>query len=410
MKRAIILLVILLLPVAFAQDIVVQTEEASGVIESFFADVDREDVLIVLGGKISVEDKILFNMIKSNAKELQGIEVDYDRHVAGDPGRLGKSLVLIGSPKTNIMSKEVAGLLSGVNESKYSPLRIVQASIDGKKLLMLYSEKEVLNNENHAVKKTPLAGIIPDRYVPIAATSVSLLLMYLWGILGRTAVNMANDFISSKVIGRFSRGRKIKKKKVHEIKPHEFINMNEVAAFLITVCVFALTMSWTWSGDLREFKGMFFLNLAVVASISFLRELVRLVFCYRQRLRSEYVLWPFGTVLTFLSTYLGNTFSMVSYTLLDEDEADEKKFGKSAFLIFAMTYIVGIGAYIINIVRPSLLLQMAFAYCIMVLFIEMFPLSPMAGAEVRKWDMRAWAVSYSLIVLSYIYMNFTAYV
>ncbi|MFH2019914.1 MAG: hypothetical protein ABIJ34_00720 [archaeon] len=415
MKKYILLVVLIfIISNASASDISKiqeRTNEASILIEDFFDSVDRSDILIVTGSEISLEDKILFNLIKSNVNGIQGIEIDTDDNVLEKTEKLDKSLVLIGSKKTNLVSKELNSDLVDMNQTNFSPLIVTTAhTLAGKKILQIFSEKEINNNKNSAGSKSPLAGIIPEKYVPLAATSISLLLLYLWSIIGRTVANIFNDLVSSKVIGRFSKDKKITKKKVHEIKPHEFVNHKEMIAFFVTVVAFAITLSWTWSSDFSEFKNMFFLNLAVVAVISLLRELARLVFCYRNKLRSEYVFWPFGSVLTFVSTFLGNTFSMVSYTLLDEDEIDEKRFGKSVFIISVLTYLVAIATYVFNIISPSLILQMIFVYCIMILFIEMFPLPPMAGADIRKWNLPVWIFSYLLIIISYVYMNFTIYI
>jgi hypothetical protein len=178
---------------------------------------------------------------------------------------------------------------------------------------------------------------------------------------------------------------------------------------VITSVVFAITMSWAWSGNMKEFQRIFVINLIIVAVISFLREIARQFICYKNKLRTEYSFWPFGGVLTLISTFLGNTFSLVSYTLVD-DNIDEKKFGKITFMISLFTFIAAVIAYIINIFSPGLILQMIFVYCIMMLFIEMFPMAPFAGNDIRKWKFVTWLVFYIVVIVSYIYVNFTAYV
>ncbi len=385
-----------------------QISMASNDVEEFLFDVDKQEIALIAGSKISVEDKLLFNIIKSQVPEAQSTGIIKDTQTDEIPDK--KALVLIGSEKTNQISKQIKSQNYSLdNIENYGPLFIEYATLAEKRILMIYSEKENTMKENTAVKNSPLNKIVDEKYVPVVSTFLSVLMIYLWKIFGETIISLFKDLISSKILSKKSAGKKVEKKKVHKIKPQEFINHKEVIAFFVSVLIFTFTMSYTWSYDFRDFKYMFLLNLVIVFIISFARELIRLSLCYKQKLRSEYVLWSFGAAVTVLSTILGNTFSLVSYTLLDEDEADEKKFGKSSFLISLYTYLLLIISYILNIIKPSIWFQMIFVYCIMMLFIELFPIAPMPGQEIKEWNLKAWLISYVVVFISYAYLNFTIY-
>ncbi|MBU0758634.1 MAG: hypothetical protein KKF44_11300 [Nanoarchaeota archaeon] len=418
-KKAILVLFIFILTLSVvhaqeSKDLSEKIATASTIVEEFFDGIPMEDIVIIKGSAISMEDKLLFNMVKGQVDSIRGIEIDTEKVILKNPEKIaGKSLVLLGSQKTNTISKQLAleGKVTDVEEILLSPVILKTGNMGAEaKVLIIYSKKEVKNVENSAVSKSPLNKVMDKKYVPWAATFLSILMLYLWNILGKTFMNLLNDFVTSVILQKKTKGKTIKKERKHHIKAHEFINRNEVLAFIIFVIVFSLTMSWTWSGNLADFKRMFFLNLVIVFVISFLREFIRLVFCYKHRLHSEYVLWPFGTLVTIISTYLGNTFSMVSYTLLDEDVADEKVFGKGSFMIALLTYFLVMIGYMLNIFWPSVVFQMIFVYSIMVLFIELFPMGPMAGDEIRKWNFPVWLISYIIVIASYIGMNFTVYV
>jgi hypothetical protein len=167
-------------------------------------------------------------------------------------------------------------------------------------------------------------------------------------------------------------------------------------------------MTWSYSGDMHEFLRMLGLNFVIVGTVTLIRESFRIFFCYREKLKSEYRFWIFGTLLTFISTLLGNTFSLVSYTLTEGES--EKKLGKLSFIISLITVFASIAAYVINIFHPSLVLQMIFVYCIIVSFIELFPLAPMAGADIRKWNAFVYVIFYLIVFALYVSMNFTMYV
>ncbi|MFH0875149.1 MAG: hypothetical protein V1859_04365 [archaeon] len=402
----------ILISFANAEDIKQKIESASSDVTDFFNDVEHENVLIVTGKKISVEDKILFNLIKSNIQIMQAIEVENDEIASKNMPYNGKTLILLGSEKTNIMSKKILGEDVKKNTSRYSPL-ILEYVITGNndKALIIYSEKEVENNENSAVSKSPLSKIIDKKYVPIAATTASVLLLYLWSIIGKTLMSLFNDFVSSKVLGRATKDKKVSEhKKNRELKIHKLLSRNEIIALILSILIFSVTMSFAWSKNLPEFVKMLLLNFVIVAAVTLIRELFRQAICFKQKIKTEYMLWPFGAALTLISTYLGNTFSLVSYTLVDDTITDEKKFGKLAFLISLVTFIAGFIAYVINIFVPSLVMQMIFVYCIMAVFIEFFPMAPFAGNDMRKWNFTIWLVGYLVVFASYVFTNFTIYV
>jgi hypothetical protein len=383
-------------------------EKASSQVTDFFSSVSKEDVIIVTGSRISLEDKILFNMLKSQVNEIQGIQIESDTYGFSQAELSKENFVLIGSEKTNIVSKNLSSLLSSGEKTTISPFVLVFSN-NGRKVMVIYSEKEINNNDNKAADRSLLGRIMDKKYVPAAATFLSILLLYLWNIFGKTIMGLISDFSSSKVIQKITEKKKIRKKEVHHLKLHEYVDKGEIIALFLTSVIFAATMSWTWMKDISEFKRMFIINFIIVALISFLRELYRQYSCYKMKVRTEYVFWPFGSIMTIVSTFLGNTFSLASYTLLDEN-VDEKKFGKISFKISVMTFALAIIAYIINIFSPSLVLQMIFVYSIIVVFIELFPMQPMSGNDIKKWSKLAWIIFYVIVAASYVYMNFTIYV
>ncbi|MBD3204356.1 hypothetical protein GF327_08750 [Candidatus Woesearchaeota archaeon] len=392
---------------ASIDDISENVDEISAYLKDFFEGTPKENIEIVIGENVRIEDKVLFNMIKSQSPELQGIEIISDDNQEEIEG---KSLVLIGSKKTNRITKNL-GTIDSFETKKFSPIILRSGNLDdGSRALVVYTEREDIMLENNAVKRSPLKKFMDEKYIPAAATLLSIFLLYLWRVLSNTLIEIFNDFISSKILQKKTEGKTTTKKKVHKIKPHEFISLSEIIAFILFVGIFAIVQTWTWVSDFSDFKSLFIVNLIVIGIISFLREFVRLVFCFKKKLRSEFVFWPFGTFLTIASTYLGNTFSMISYTLLDEDEADEKIFGKGSLVISLFTYLIVIFCYILNLFNPSIYLQMSFVYAQMILFIELFPMEPMAGYDIKKWNFFIWIIIYILCFLSYVYLNFTVYV
>ena len=63
-----------------------------------------------------------------------------------------------------------------------------------------------------------------------------------------------------------------------------------------------------------------------------------------------------------------------------------------------------------NMITPMISYQMIFVYCIMIVFIELFPLPPMAGSDIKKWKGAVWGIFYLVVIISYIFMNFTNFI
>lgn len=393
-----ILLFLILTTTVLAQDdLKEKIDLATSDVSAFFHGIEHSSIVVVSGSKISVEDKILFNLLKSNLN-IPGLTMLTDAQGFDET----KHLVLLGSEKTNSITKELSVNFENRIQKDYAPLILETANIGNRKILMVYSKKEVVNVENTAAKKSPLNNIIDEKYVPAAATFLSILLMYIWQVASKTLFDFLNEAISSKILD--------KKSSNHKIKKNEFLNKHEIIAFVVYVILFAFSLAYGYSTGFNEFMRLFLINFAIIGIISLIREVARLKFCHTHKIRSEYVLWPFGSIVTVVSTFLGNTFSLAAYTLLDEDLADEKKFGKSAYIISLFTFILAIVAYLLNIVFPSLVMQMIFVFSIMIVFIEMFPMSPMPGSDMKDWNFTAWLISYIVVIITYIFLNFTIYV
>ena len=164
---------------------------ASSDIDGFFGSIDHANINIIRGRDISLEDKVLFNLIKSKIN-MQGLviikdinNIDYE-----------KNLVLLGSKKTNKITRELESRFENRTKKKYSPLIIETANIGEQKILMIYSKKEDSNAQNFVAKKSPLNNIMDEKYVPAAATFLSILLMYLWQVFSKTMFDFVNEAIS----------------------------------------------------------------------------------------------------------------------------------------------------------------------------------------------------------------------
>jgi Mn2+/Fe2+ NRAMP family transporter len=161
---------------------------------------------------------------------------------------------------------------------------------------------------------------------------------------------------------------------------------------------------------MNNYLKMFLVSIIIVAILGIMKEYIRQKFCYTRKIHVEFIFWPFGTILTAISTYLGNTFSLASYGLVEENAEDEKNFGKIAFITSLFTLLIALSAYAANIIYPSIILQLVYVYAILAAFIDMFPMNPMGGNDMRKWNFKLWMFMYIIIIVCYVFMSFTQYI
>ena len=400
--------VIVVTPVLGDSSNYVSFDEARSEVRSFFSSANANNLIILIGSKVSLGDQLFFNAMKTQIDVIKNERIYPDTYVESIDQLNETYVVLLGSEKTNALSNQLI-TNETINISKIlisSSIVLVFGSEENssKKILIIYTLKEKYNNLNKAVERSPLNAVLDKRFVPVAATGISLIFVYLWNLFSTTIVELLSDYTSESIIERITAKHRSKKK---EFTVRKYINFREGIAILLSSIVFSIAMSWTWSEKLDDFLWMFVINLIVIGTILLLRESVRQYFCYRHNLKAEHVFWPFGAILTVISTFLGNTFSLASYTLREEEEEIEKQFGRVVFFISIILFSFSIITFLWNLFYPDVIFQMMFTYTIMMLVIDLFPLSPMDGSDIKKWSFRKWMALYVVVVFTYVSVNFT---
>ena len=156
------------------------------------------------------------------------------------------------------------------------------------------------------------------------------------------------------------------------------------------------------------FWETFFIILVIELAIILLKEGLRSYLSCKKEVHSEYYIWPLGILMMFVSTFLGNTFSLGANHHY-EDKADIKKCGKVNFIVSLVLYAILLIAFITNVYYPSAILQMIIIVAVLNLFIDLFPFSPMDGHEIRHWNFLLWAGLYVIVLLSYIVVYFNIF-
>ena len=178
-------------------------------------------------------------------------------------------------------------------------------------------------------------------------------------------------------------------------------------AIILSVIIFAFVITWSWAPDSSNFLGLLIINIILVSFVIVFSELLRAYLCKKEKLSSDYTIWPIGAIMMVFSTFLGNTFSLAANQDYHKED-DIKKCGRVSFIVSILLFLIVIIGYIYNYYFPSIFVQMLIVITILNLFIDLFPLKPMDGYEIRHWNLYIWIIFYIIIFVTYlhIYLNF----
>ena len=258
--------------------------------------------------------------------------------------------------------------------------------------------------DNQIDSRSILGDHLDKNYTKIIATILSIILLFLLNFL----IEFFSDYSSERTIEyRKDRKSKFISKKPMVVPPSKFLSKKEISAIIISTLILSFVLTWTWAPDLSIFWETFIIFILVVVTIIFIREGLRAFLCSKLKFLSDYYVWPLGAIMMFVSTAIGNTFSLAANH--HYDEVDVKKCGKISFIVSIVLYVIVAIAFLINLFYPSAILQMIIIVTILNLFIDLFPLNPMDGYEIRHWNIFLWFTLYIIVLISYIIVYFNIY-
>jgi len=258
--------------------------------------------------------------------------------------------------------------------------------------------------DNQIDSRSILGDHLDKNFSKIIATILSIILLFILNYL----VEFFSDYSSERIIEyRKNKKSKVLSKKSMVVPSSKFLSMKEISAIIISALVLSSVLTWTWVPDLSIFWETFIIFLLIVVIIVFIREGLRAFLCSKLKFLSDYYVWPIGVVMMFVSTAIGNTFSLAANH--HYDEKDIKKCGKVSFIVSIVLYVIVAIAFLTNLFYPSAILQMIIIVVILNLFIDLFPLNPMDGYEIRHWSIFLWFTLYIIVFISYVTVYFNLY-
>ncbi len=366
------------------------------------------DLVLIKGSDLSIQEELLMFFAQQQIPDLDKIETVYDTEIS-DISAFASSyekLIFLGGNRTNqiISSLQSSGALQIEETYRSNPFvaSFASSSSFDANFVIFSTGLEASNLENNGPTRSPLSQIMDKRLTPIVATIASITIIHIANLFGSTISEFFFDYTSEKLGERKKKKHQFKKEK----KSSTAIRMGkEIASIIIAIVIFSISLSWTWSTNFSHFYSLLIINFFVVSFFYLIREGLRVYYSRKYKLNTEHVFWPLGSFLTFLSTLLGNTFSLASYTAL-ENEEKEKRYSRMYFSIFSILFGLTLLAFIINIFIGSQVIQMFYVFTIMAVFIDMTPIKPLDGYEVKKFNLKRWILLYIPVFIIYIIIMF----
>ena len=370
------------------------------------------DLLIIKGSNLYIQEEMLMAVARLQLPKINQIRMVMDSNInnISITASQYEKLIFLGGPQTNdiVDSLDAENDIEVTTIYSYTSFLISVASIPSMEteVLILSSTLEETMLTNKAPERSILSQIMDKRLIPIVATITSISILQLINVFGTTVSEFFFDFTSEKLGTRKKEKHQTKKERS---KKRSNRIIKEITSILLASIIFALALSWSWTDDLSNILHLFIINFLVIGLFYLIRESLRVHYSKKYQLHTEHVFWPLGSVLNVGSTILGNTFSLASYTYLENEES-EQRYSKMYYTIFKILFIVTICSFFINIFFPATALQMFYVFTIMSLFIDMTPIKPLDGYEVKQWNKRKWLLLYIFVFISYFIIMFSTFI
>ena len=390
----------------------------------------RTKSMVVIGSQLSATEKASWALLKEKFPELKDVQLVQDTPENYDKIKNAQGpVVFVGGPSQNYATKLAGndGLLQNDIASSAGFLDAQMGTTpNGQKILVVSDTKGYNNLAKDGAKYSPLAAVIPQEYVPVAASGISVLLMLILQALMPFAQSIGEERIID-LIG----AKKVKLAK--ETKMVFGIRVREIVALVLASIVIAAAVTYVFTGPTAGFINLFGLNFVICVMTEILYTVINALASKRFNIESEYVFWAHGGALTLLSAVLGNPFGLAGFLFTPEEEEEPKdktagakkeeakaktpeehklelletrNYAIVAFLPPLACIMLATVLAAINFFAPSEFLQMGFTILSFVALLDFLPIAPLAGKDIVTWNVFVWALFFFPTLGLYVMMNY----
>lgn len=398
MRRIFLIAVILclLLPGALAGSDFLSAEERLLIEEEVAGFFNGSEPTVIVGGGLTGLERALFKGLLAANQNLSDYPY-YEEDAA--PRNVTGPLLLLGGSRTNAFA-----------DFQIPPSQTIEA---GPLRLRFYNESTLViatehEEENHVymgIEKSPLSRFLPLPLVPVAASLLSLLLLLLGQLLLKVAAGVGKDIAALRMMGWWKERFADKEAKRHLRIRGALVPLREILTVIAGILLLGFATAWLYAGD---YAAVLWSMLPASATIGLFRFLARKWYCHRNGLHIEAILWPLGTLVTFLSVLLGSLFSLTSYWRTHKDE--QKRSAAHGWFLAVATMAFGFIAWLANLLWPSPYLQLLAVLGVTIPFIDLFPIPPLFGWSIWRWRKLRWGLTFPFALVLYLLVVFASQV
>ncbi len=362
--------------------------------------IGSKEVIIIKGAYASAVENALFYAATKTYSELSQVPMIDEEEYSPELGK-GKVLVLVGGPVQNGISKELMEKYGkGAEEIGLYAGRVVLIDEGGVKAA-IFSDNEGFEGIGRNLKSSPLAPLVGEKLVPAAATGIGATLLIFWKFLVGLFTKVAKFKAASKIMKRVKK-RELKRTFLGRTVKGVRIKAREWIAIFISAVIFALSLSYIHLSPGMDIPAFLLITVIVNFIVYSIRHGMRLIMDRHYGHHTEYHLWFKGAVVTAITGWLGNTFSLAGYTVSEGKIGSE---GKINYIINVVTFAAFIAFWIWNFLAPNLIIHMAMLLTLAIAFLQMLPVSPFSGKGIFAWNRKLWALGFIPLFAAYMLVN-----
>lgn len=313
-------------------------------------------------------------------------------------GHKANLVVLVGSQERNKLTAEAYSRGYIINESTKFMSRLIlgEGRIDkDTKLIVLRHNIAPEKLERKAAEYSPLRQYMPEAYIPVAATTIGMLLLFILPIIQEVIESFVADKAKTKMT--------IRDKKLAVMG----INIREAAEISASVLVLGLSVTWTFAASTPLFFQLLVINFGVSLLAVLSHELAHRIVGKLLGIKTEYRLWLTGSMLTLLTGYLGNSFGIQGF-LIEKREKNISgwRYGIMKLVAPITSLLIALTAFHLFTDNPQPILQMTYTTASIIALAEILPVRGSDGEDIRDWNQWIWFILFIVASVAYSSMNF----
>ncbi len=360
----------------------------------------QNHTLLIVGKDIDLGERLALDATKASNPWLGGVpETNESQDALAQIGTGRYALViLVGGPQQNNITAVMKqrGWLNETNAVEAGYVIEDGKAPDGSLVLSISDAKGYQQDlQRQSVNYSPLGAIMPHEYVPLAATILSIGLLAL--------VNLAWNVIAFKALDIGRKGKKVGEGAWMVAG----INMTEAIAIAGASLVLGVSMSWQYFGPGKDFLFWVVIDSIVCLLAALTHELAHMALARVFKIKVEYRFWPAGSILTIISSYLGNAFSVQGFLLEEIPQGVEKwKVGLMKLSAPFLSTLIMIAFALLNLSSPNPLYKIVYSISGVWAMAEILPFGALDGKDIKEWNRDVWYLSFFFIGASYFIVTF----